>query len=55
LLAYSFDAIEWPSMRQTMSVAQVSGNGSAPSRQASNVSVIIWRLASVSVTRCSPG
>src|SRR5258708_38622032 len=49
LLAYSLEASEWPSIRQTMSVAQVSGNGSAPSRQASNVSVIVWRLASVSV------
>ena len=27
LLAYSFEAIEWPSIHQTMSVAQVSGNG----------------------------
>jgi len=44
LLAYSVEAIDVPRVADHVRSRRCRGNGSAPSRQASNVSVIVWRL-----------
>src|SRR5262245_16763070 len=46
-LAYSREATECPSMRQTMSGANTSAICAVPACQASKASRMIWRLASV--------